>query len=127
MSFLFKQKATAYFNLTRTGIEFTVRFMDKQEIKKRLLEAVKSDSHLDDIKSVAVFGSYVNGQAKEDSDVDVLVQFTEDAHIGFFEYVQIQRNLSQALGLKVDIVTLEALSKYIKDQVLQEAEVVYER
>ena len=102
-------------------------FMEKQEIKKRLLEAVKSDSHLDDIKSVAVFGSYVNGQAKEDSDVDVLVQFTEDAHIGFFEYVRIQRNLSQALGLKVDLVTREALSKYIKDQVLQEAEVVYER
>jgi len=101
--------------------------MEKQEIKKRLLEAVKSDSHLDDIKSVAVFGSYVNGQAKEDSDVDVLVQFTEDAHIGFFEYVRIQRNLSQALGLKVDLVTREALSKYIKDQVLQEAEVVYER
>jgi predicted nucleotidyltransferase len=35
--------------------------MGKEEIKKRLLEAVKKDPHLSDIKSVAIFGSYVNG------------------------------------------------------------------
>ena len=56
----------------------------------------------------------------------MLVQFTEDAHIGFFEYVQIQRNMAAALGLSVDLVTPEALSKYIKPQVLHQAEVVYE-
>lgn len=101
--------------------------MDKQEITERLLEAVKKDEHFGDIKSLSLFGSYVNGQAKDDSDVDVLVQFTDDATIGFFEYVRIQRRLSTALGLKVDMVTPEALSKYIKPQVLREAEVIYER
>lgn len=102
-------------------------FMTKQEIKDKLLEAVKKDEHFLDIKSVAIFGSYVSGQPSQDSDIDVLVRFTEDAHIGFFGYVQIQRNLSHALGVKVDIVTREALSKYIREQVLQEAEIVYER
>jgi hypothetical protein len=101
--------------------------MTKQEIKDKLLKAVKKDEHFSDIKSVAIFGSYVNGQPSQDSDIDVLVQFTEDAHIGFFGYVQIQRSLSQALGLKIDLVTREALSKYIREQVLQEAEIVYER
>jgi len=101
--------------------------MDKQEIKKRLLETLKKDEHFADIKSVAIFGSYVNDTPAKGSDVDVLVQFTEDAIIGFFEYVRIQRHLSEALGIKVDMVTPEALSKYIKPQILQEAEVVYER
>lgn len=47
--------------------------MTKQEIKDKLLEAVKKDEHFSDIKSLALFGSYVTGQAKEDSDVDVLI------------------------------------------------------
>ncbi len=101
--------------------------MTKQEIKDKLLEAVKKDEHFSDIKSLAIFGSYVKGEPSRDSDIDVLVRFAEDAHIGFFGFVQIQRNLSQALGLKIDLVTREALSKYIREQVLQEAEFVYER
>lgn len=101
--------------------------MEKQEVKDKLLEAIKSNKYINAIKSVAVFGSYVNGQPAKSSDVDVLVQFNDDAEIGFFEYVRIQRHLSTAVGLKVDMVTPEALSKYIKPQVLKEAEVIYER
>jgi predicted nucleotidyltransferase len=106
---------------------FTLFIMDKQEIKGKLLEGIRSNSYINAIKSVAVFGSYVNGQPAANSDVDVLVQFDEDAEIGFFEYVRIQRHLSAAVGLKVDMVTLEALSRYIKPQILKEAEVIYER
>ena len=117
----------AEFSLTGVCLSIRLLSMTKQEIKDKLLEAVKKDDHFSDIKSVAIFGSYVNDQPSRDSDIDVLVRFSEDAHIGFFGYVQIQRNLSQALGLKVDLVTREALSKYIREQVLQEAEFVYER
>ena len=106
---------------------YTLSNMDKQEIKGKLLEGIRSNRYINAIKSVAVFGSYVNGQPEEDSDVDVLVRFAEDAEIGFFEYARIQRHLSAAVGLKVDMVTPEALSKYIKHQVLKEAEVIYER
>ena len=115
------------FILTQANFAFTLFLMNKQEIKDRLLGAVKSDSHFDDIKSVALFGSYVSGEPAETSDVDVLVRFTDDARIGFFEYVRIQRNLASALGLNVDLVTPAALSKYIKPQILEQAEVVYER
>ena len=101
--------------------------MTKQEIKDKLLEAVRRDSHLADIKSVAIFGSCVSGTPKEGSDVDVLVQFTEDAHIGFFEFVEIQQNLAAALGRKVDLLTPEAISKYFRNEVLQQAELIYER
>ncbi|MEJ2705351.1 MAG: nucleotidyltransferase family protein [Sedimentisphaerales bacterium] len=100
--------------------------MNKEEIKDRLLKAVKDCPYVNDIKRLAIFRSYVSGGAKESSDVDVLIDFTEDAHIGFFKYVRIRRSLSEMLGLEVDLVTPQALSKYIKNTVLQQAETVYE-
>lgn len=101
--------------------------MNKEEIKNKLLNAVKNCGYTRDIKWLAIFGSCVTGQAKETSDVDVLIDFTEDAHVGFFKYVRIRRSLSEMLGLEVDMVTPQALSKYIKHQILQQAETVYER
>ena len=101
--------------------------MDKQEIKTNLLEAIRHNEHLTDIERLSLFGSYVTGQPDEDSDVDVLVKFTDEAHIGFFEYARIQRMLGEALGAKVDLVTHQALSKYIRDQVLKEMETIYEK
>lgn len=101
--------------------------MNKEEIKDKLLRAVQDCAYASDIKWLAIFGSYVSGEAKESSDVDVLIDFTENAHVGFFKYVRIRRALSEMLGLEVDMVTPQALSKYIKDAVLQQAETVYER
>ena len=100
--------------------------MTKQEIKKRLLTAVKNDPNSADIKYVALFGSYVNGTAREDSDIDVLIDFYPRAIVGLFKYVDIQENFSKALGKKVDLLTPQAISKYFRNEVLQEAELVYE-
>lgn len=100
--------------------------MTKQEIKKRLLRAVKNDPNASDIKYVALFGSYVNGTPREDSDIDVLIDFYPHSIVGLFKYIDIQENLSRALGKKVDLLTPQAISKHFRNQVLQEAEVVYE-
>jgi len=100
--------------------------MTKQEIKKRLLSAVKNDPNSADIKYVALFGSYVNGTPQEDSDIDVLIDFYPQSIVGLFKYIDIQENLSKALGKKVDLLTPQAISKYFRNQVLQKAEVVYE-
>ncbi len=101
--------------------------MDLQQIRDKLVEGVRTNAYADAIRSLAVFGSYVRGEAGADSDVDVLVRFTDDAKIGFFEYVRIQRGLSEAGGQRVDMVTEAALSKYIRDRGLREAQVVYQR
>jgi len=47
--------------------------MNKEQIKEQLLKAVKDSPHLGAIRSVAIFGSYVNGTPREDS--DVLIDF----------------------------------------------------
>ncbi len=101
--------------------------MGKEEIKKRLLESVKQDPHLSDIKSVAIFGSCVNGMATEDSDVDVLIDFEPNAVIGFFALSDIKDNFERFLHKTVDLLTPQAISKYFRDEVLQQAEYVYEK
>ncbi len=101
--------------------------MGKTEVKMRLQQAVKDMPHSSAIKSLALFGSYVNGTPGHESDVDVLIDFHPSAVVGYFELFDIQSHLESALGMKVDLVTPQAVSKYFRNQVLAQAEVVYER
>jgi len=55
------------------------------------------------IKSVQLFGSYANGQQNENSDVDVLVEFTHNP-ISLLKFFGFQQDLSDMLGIPVDIV-----------------------
>lgn len=101
--------------------------MTKQEIKSKLLEAIKHDPHLADIKSVALFGSHVHGTDSEDSDVDVLIEFVPSAVIGFFALSDIKNNFESFLEKTVDLLTPQAISKYFRDEVLAQAEHIYEK
>lgn len=101
--------------------------MGKEEIKKRLLEAVRKDPHISDIKSVAIFGSYVKGNNSKNSDVDVLIDFEPDAVIGFFALSDIKDNFETFLQRTVDLLTPQAISNYFRDEVLQQAEYIYEK
>jgi len=101
--------------------------MDKQEIKAKLLKAIKSDDHFGDIKSVAIFGSYVNNMPTQDSDINVLIDFESDAVIGFFALSDIKDNFESFLKREVDLLTPQAISKYFREDVLAQAECIYEK
>ena len=101
--------------------------MDKQEVKKRLLRAIENSPHLGAIKSIAIFGSYVNGTPSEDSDIDVLIDFEPAAVVGFFTLSDIKDSLESFLKKSVDLLTPQAISKHFRDEVLAEAEYIYEK
>ena len=101
--------------------------MTKEAIKYQLQQALETVPHKEAIKSIALFGSYINGLPGEDSDVDVLIDLFPESQIGFFELYDIQEALEMRLGKTVDLLTPQALSQYIRPQVLKEAEYVYER
>ena len=101
--------------------------MDKDKIKKILLDAVKNSPHFEAIKSVAIFGSYVNGTPSADSDIDVLIDFEPSAVIGYFALSDIKNNFETFLKKSVDLLTPAAISKYFRDEVLRQAETVYEK
>ena len=101
--------------------------MDKEQIKKTLLEAVRNGPYLESIKSVAIFGSYVNGTPSSDSDIDVLIDFEPSAVIGFFALSDIKSNFESILKKSVDLLTPAAISKYFRDEVINQAETIYEK
>ncbi|WP_456366922.1 nucleotidyltransferase family protein [Thermococcus sp.] len=74
------------------------------------------------VKRIGVFGSYSRGEQREDSDVDVLVEF--ERPVGFIEFIRLQEYLENLLGIKVDLVTKGALKKRIKERILREVKYV---
>ncbi|KKL12942.1 hypothetical protein LCGC14_2530740 [marine sediment metagenome] len=101
--------------------------MTKEQIKDKISKALSIAPHRGQIKSLAIFGSYIKGQVDESSDIDLLVEFLPDAHIGLFEFVGIKEHFSSELGIKVDLVTPAALSKYFREEVFRQAEPIYEK
>jgi predicted nucleotidyltransferase len=71
------------------------------------------------IHSLSVFGSVARGQARKNSDVDILVDFEKP--VGLFEYARLKMYLEGVLGREVDLVTPEALRKELREEILREA------
>ena len=69
------------------------------------------------VSRVAVFGSVVRGEGTLESDVDILVKLkppNERPPLGLFKWVALEEELSQKLGRKVDLVTEDGISPYIR-------------
>jgi uncharacterized protein len=77
------------------------------------------------IRRLALFGSVLRDDFRPDSDVDVLVEFEPDAHVGL-RFFTMEQELGQLLGRKVDLNTPGFLSRHFRDRVLAEAEVQYD-
>ena len=95
-----------------------------EEIKARLehLKPVLREKF--EVETIGIFGSYTRGEQGKKSDVDILVEFSEDAEIGFFRFLDLEEFLSRELGVKVDLVTKDALKPYIGKRILQEVVMV---
>jgi uncharacterized protein len=79
------------------------------------------------IRRLAFFGSVLRDDFTPASDVDVLVEFEPGAVVGLFGFARMENELSELVGRNVDLNTAGFLSPYFRDEVLQEAEAVYEQ
>jgi predicted nucleotidyltransferase len=70
------------------------------------------------INYLGIFGSYVRGEQKEDSDLDILVEFSKTPDL--FEFIGLKQDLSDILGVKVDLVMKNALKPRIGERILEE-------
>jgi hypothetical protein len=77
------------------------------------------------IRRLALFGSILRDDFRPESDVDVLVEFEPGATPGF-GFIGVQDDLSEIVGRPVDLHTPSSLSKYFRDEVLHEAEALYD-
>jgi predicted nucleotidyltransferase len=78
------------------------------------------------VRELSLFGSVLRDDFRPDSDLDVLVSFDEEAHIGLWDMAQMVSELESMFGRKVDLVEKEALSNpYRKKAILNHREIVY--
>lgn len=78
------------------------------------------------IRKLSIFGSALREDFRQDSDIDILVEF-EPGHVPGLAFFSMQDELSEIIGHKVDLNTPNFLSPYFRDEVLKEAEVLYDR
>ncbi len=71
------------------------------------------------VKRIGIFGSSARGEAKKDSDIDVLVEF-EGGKKTFDNFMELAFFLEEVFGRKVDLVTKEALRPELKNSILKE-------
>lgn len=99
--------------------------MSQEEIISKVRETIESDPNKDYIKSVSLFGSYLNGNVKKDSDVDLLFEMRKT--MSLFQIGGIQYRLEQKLGRKVDFVEKNSVILQLKDIIIPGAKKIYER
>jgi len=97
--------------------------MNQEDITIKVKEAIESDPNKKYIKNIFLFGSFLHGDTKPDSDIDLL--FEMDKTLSLFQIIGTQDRLEKKLGRKVDFIEKDSLDKYIKQEVLAEAKKIY--
>ena len=77
------------------------------------------------IRRLSVFGSAVRGELTPESDIDFLVEYLPDARVGLFAMSGHRLDLIEIVGREVDLATPNSLSPYIRQAVLDSAELIY--
>jgi len=88
---------------------------------KEILEAQKEYLAAEyGVTIVGVFGSYVRGEQRRDSDVDILIELERPPRISLIGLVELEHYLSDVLGMKVDLAIKKNLRKRIGERILSE-------
>lgn len=94
-----------------------------EEMKKILKENEPILKDKFEVKEIGIFGSWIRGEQKKDSDIDILIDFEPEAKISLLDFVGLENYMSDLLGAKVDLVEKLALKPRIGKHILRE--VVY--
>jgi uncharacterized protein len=93
--------------------------MNKDLIYKKVIILLKKH----DAKKIAIFGSYAKQKEKPESDIDIIVEFSKRKSL--LDIVGIEQELSENIGIKVDLLTEKAISPYLIKRIKKEMAVIY--
>lgn len=88
--------------------------------KNKLIEVCRKN----DVAKIGVFGSMARGEDSKQSDIDLLVDFSKRKSL--LALVRLERELSEELRRKVQLLTEAAISPYLRDRIMRELKVIYE-
>jgi len=93
-----------------------------RELRGRLLRHSDELAHFH-VRSLELFGSMARGQARPESDIDILVTF--DRPVDFFEFLDLEDYLASLVGRRIDLVPRESIKPSLRERIEKEAVRVY--
>jgi predicted nucleotidyltransferase len=102
-------------------MKYTALMTTIQQVKK-VLQNKKSQLIQNGIIEIGIFGSYIRGEERPESDVDILIDIARPAKIDLFDLIMIEDELTQELNTKVDLVIKSNLKPIIGNNILSEVE-----
>lgn len=97
--------------------------MDKNDIKNILIPILKRS----DVLRASLFGSFARNTQTENSDVDIIIEFDAAMSKSLLDLIALEQEIEDILGKKADVLTLESIHPYLKDTIMNEREIFYER
>lgn len=100
----------------------------REQIKSYLPEdEIREYCKSQPIERLSVFGSALRNELRPESDIDLLVEYLPDAPVGYFSMARHMRDLSEIMGRTVDLATPNSLSRYIRQEILESARLIYKQ
>ena len=95
--------------------------------KENLEEEISKICEDNDIVFMALFGSFVRGDQKKRSDIDLLIRFDETKDKSLLDLIHAENELKKLFKRKVDLLTSGSISPYMREEVLNSMKVIYEK
>ena len=106
-------------NVSQHKVSIMKTSAEIESILRNNIQNLKKDYNL---RTMGFFGSFVKGTQNQESDLDILVDFEKP--IGLIKFMRLENNLSEILGIKVDLVMKTALKPNIGKRILKEIQYV---
>ncbi len=95
--------------------------------KKSIIEKIQRLCEANGITFMALFGSFVKKQQTKKSDIDVLIKFDTHQSKSLIDLIHAENEMQKIFHKKVDLLTIDSLSPYLKTDILNSIKVVYEK
>lgn len=101
--------------------------MPEELRRKGLEEKLAEICQKNDIVFMAIFGSFVRGEQKRRSDIDIAIEFERSSEKSLLDLVRIENELGRVFKRKVDLGIFSSLNPYIIEDVKKEMRIIYEK
>jgi len=102
------------------------RQFSKMQIEPERMKNIKAYFETKPVLKAYIFGSMVKGKQTEDSDIDILIELDYSKRIGL-QFIQMKLDLEKLLQQKVDLVSANGISPFIKPHIEKEKQLIYAR
>ena len=89
---------------------------DLRKLQQKIVPILKRNN----VARAGIFGSYARGDTKKKSDVDILIKVKNGKKFSLFDLVGLQLELEEKLGKKVDLLTYNGISPYLKKYIMED-------